>query len=95
MIASGKVICEKHKEEIQNRLKRIQGQVGGVLEMVRENEACLDVLSQIAAARAALAKAGAIVIEHHMAMCLDPANRGERLEESIEELKKLLNRFLA
>ncbi len=94
MIAHGKIICEKHKEEIQNRLKRIQGQVGGVLEMVSSNRACLDVLSQIAAARAALSKAGAIVIEHHMAMCLDPANQRENMEESIEELKKLLNRFL-
>ncbi len=94
MVVSGKVICEKHKEEIQNRLKRIQGQVGGVLDMVGNNRACLDVLSQISAARAALAKAGAIVIEHHMAMCLDPRKKKQAIEESIEELKKLLNRFL-
>lgn len=94
MVVSGKVICEKHKEEIQNRLKRIQGQVGGVLEMVKENRACLDVLSQITAARAALAKAAAIVIEHHMAMCLEASKHGEQVEESIEELKKLLNRFV-
>lgn len=61
IVAGG--ICREHREELAERLKRIQGQVGGILQMVLDQRDCLDVLNQVSAVRAALGKAGAIVID--------------------------------
>lgn len=88
--ASG--ICVEHREELAERLKRTQGQVGGILQMVLDKRKCLDVLNQLAAARAALAKAGAIVIEHHIRAKL--SGRAASSDEVADELKALIHKLL-
>ena len=45
---------KSHKEQVQARLKRIEGQIRGVQKMVDEDRYCIDVLTQVSAARAAL-----------------------------------------
>jgi DNA-binding FrmR family transcriptional regulator len=75
------------------RLKRIAGQVEGVMRMVEEDRYCVDVLTQIAAVQAALSKVGEEVLERHLKTCVVRAMESGDLTERervVGELMKLL-----
>lgn len=76
------------------RLKRAEGQVKGILRMVEENKYCIDILTQIAAARGALHKAGMVILKSHIEHCVsDAIKSGEKeSQDLIEELMVLLDR---
>jgi DNA-binding FrmR family transcriptional regulator len=81
-----------HKRTM-TRLKRIAGQVEGVMRMVEEERYCIDVLTQIAAVQAALGKVGEEVLERHLQTCvLKAMESGETAERErvVAELMKLL-----
>jgi DNA-binding FrmR family transcriptional regulator len=56
-----------------NRLGRVEGQVRGIANMVREDRYCIDILHQIQAVRAALAKVENEVLKNHAAHCVAEA----------------------
>ena len=88
-------IKAKDKELLQNRLRRIEGQVRGVQRMVDEEAYCIDVLTQIASVVAALEKVGAIVLKDHVEHCVrESVEHGEKTDEKIEELTAAVERFL-
>lgn len=73
------------------RLKRIEGQVAAIRRMVEGEAYCVDVLTQVAAARGALAKVGEEVLQRHVETCVsaafthgDAAARQEKIDELIE-----------
>ncbi|NLM25256.1 MAG: metal-sensitive transcriptional regulator [Firmicutes bacterium] len=76
------------------RLKRIEGQIRGIQRMIEEDKYCIDILVQVAAARAALDKVGLAIFEGHTRNCLVEAIKEERGEETIEELMTLVMRFI-
>lgn len=83
------------KKQVEARLKRISGQVAGVQRMVDADRYCVDVLLQIAAARAALAKVSRIMLESHIRTCVagafdgnDPENREAKIAELIRVFDK-------
>ncbi len=83
-------------ENINNRLKRIEGQVRGIMKMVDEDKNCEDILIQIAAVKSALHKTGQIILEGHLQHCvIDGIKRGDetetmkRLASAIEQFSKL------
>ncbi len=79
-------------DAISKRLKRIEGQVRGVLNMVQEDKPCEDILIQIGAIKSALHKTGQIILEGHMHHCiLDGINNGDA--EVIDKLISALNQF--
>ena len=85
----------KDKEKIQNRLRRIEGQVRGVQRMVDEEAYCVDVLTQISSIVSALEKAGAIFLKDHVEHCVrESIEKGEDADEKIEELTAAVERFL-
>ena len=88
-------IKARDKELLQNRLKRIEGQVRGVQRMVDEEAYCVDVLTQIASVVSALEKVGTILLKDHVEHCVrESIERGEGAEEKIEELTAAVERFL-
>ena len=88
-------IKAKDKELLQKRLRRIEGQVRGVQRMVNEESYCIDVLTQIASAVAALEKVGTILLKDHVEHCLrESVEHGEKTDEKIEELTAAVERFL-
>ena len=83
------------KEKLQNRLRRIEGQVRGVQRMVDEEVYCIDILTQIASVVSALEKVGAIVLKDHVEHCVrESIENGEKTDEKIEELTAAVERFL-
>ncbi len=88
-------IKAKDKELLQNRLRRIEGQVRGVQRMVDEEAYCIDVLTQIASVVAALEKVGTILLKDHVEHCVrESIEKGEDAEEKTEELTAAVERFL-
>ena len=57
------VIC---KSNVINRLKKIEGQVKGIQNMIEENKNCNDVMIQISAVRSAINKVGGLVLEAYI-----------------------------
>ena len=61
------------KDALIRRLHRIEGQVRGIERMVDEDRYCIEVLTQIAAARTALEQVGAKLLEGHVNHCIADA----------------------
>lgn len=59
------------REVIARRLRRVAGQVRGCARMVESEQACPDILTQMAAARAALAATAALVLTNYTHLCLE------------------------
>jgi CsoR family transcriptional regulator, copper-sensing transcriptional repressor len=65
------------KGAVQQRLRRIEGQVRGVQRMVEEDAYCIDVLTQISAATKALQAVALELLDEHLAHCVaDAVGRG-------------------
>ena len=78
------------------RLKRIEGQVGGLLRMVHEDRYCVDVLTQINAVRAALHKVEEQILRDHVSHCVaDAFTTGDVIEQrtKVEELIATIGRM--
>lgn len=78
------------------RLRRIEGQVRGLVRMVEEERYCVDILTQIRAARAALRRVEESVLRDHVEHCVGQAIRSGDPEEQrvkVDELLGVLARF--
>lgn len=87
---------EAAKTAVMARLKRIEGQVGGLLRMVEEDRYCVDVLTQINAVRAALHKVEEQVLHDHVSHCVAGAfASGDLVEQrhKVEELVATIGRM--
>jgi CsoR family transcriptional regulator, copper-sensing transcriptional repressor len=85
----------KNKEDIVNRLKRIEGQVRGIAQMLQDDRYCIDVLHQVQAVRAALTKVESAVLKDHAACCVNEAiASGDAVEQraKFNELVDLLEK---
>lgn len=80
--------------DVQSRLKKIEGQVRGIQKMVEEERYCVDILTQLAAVRAAVNKVGIMVLEGHTKGCMSEALSSDNKEEKVEELMGVLSKFL-
>lgn len=84
---------EETKAKVQARLKRVAGQVAGVERMVEDDRYCIDVMLQISAARAALAKVGKLMLESHIQTCVRVAFDSEDDEEREAKIAELIRVF--
>lgn len=82
------------KDKIKNRLRRISGQVGGLERMVDEERYCIDILTQISAAQAALDKVALALLTEHTRHCVIGAKTAEDREELTEEMMGAVARLL-
>ena len=76
-----------------NRLKRIEGQIRGLIKMVEEDKACEDILIQIGSAKAALHKTGQLILEGHLHHCVLDGIQDGNGEEIIEKLSGAIEQF--
>jgi len=84
---------DEEKKAITNRLKRIEGQVRGIQNMVEANRYCIDILVQISAIQAALKKVGLSVTERHMKHCVSHALESGDGDAAIEELLHVMKHY--
>ena len=77
---------------LQNRLKRMIGQLGGIGKMLDENRYCGDILIQVAAVESALQAFGYLVLQNHLETCVvEEIQKGNTqiVDEALELIKKL------
>ena len=82
-----------HKEDVQARLRRIEGQVRGIQKMVEGDAYCIDILTQITAAGNALKKVAVGLLDDHMRHCVVEADAGER-EAKVAEASAAIERLV-
>jgi CsoR family transcriptional regulator, copper-sensing transcriptional repressor len=78
------------------RLARIEGQVRGIRRMVTEGRYCVDILTQIDAAAAAMARVQDEILQSHLDHCIPEALEGEDVaarRAKVDEVVELLRRF--
>jgi CsoR family transcriptional regulator, copper-sensing transcriptional repressor len=81
------------KDEVQARLRRIEGQVRGLQRLVDDETYCIDVLTQIAAATKALQGVAVTLLDEHVRHCVTHAAAGESdamVTEATAAIKRLL-----
>ena len=81
----------EYDDKVKNRLKRVEGQVRGILKMMEEGKNCQDVVSQMAAVRNALDRAIGVVVSTNLEVCIrEQIEKGEETGETIKEAVNLL-----
>jgi DNA-binding FrmR family transcriptional regulator len=75
------------------RLRKIEGQVRGVVRMIEEERYCIDILQQINAIKAALTKAESEVLKAHAATCVDEAIESGNAEVQRRKFAELVRLF--
>ena len=83
------------KDALLKRLRRIEGQVRGLQGMVEDDRYCIDVLTQISAAQAALDKVALGLLDEHARHCVigaDAEQQGEKTDELMAAVARLMRR---
>ncbi|MCH6266245.1 MULTISPECIES: metal-sensitive transcriptional regulator [Neobacillus] len=81
-----------YNDQIKNRVKRIEGQLRGILRMMEENKDCKEVITQLSASRTAIDRTIGVIVSSNLVECVQKANdQGERsMEEMVKEAVDLL-----
>ncbi|MBB6449691.1 DNA-binding FrmR family transcriptional regulator [Geomicrobium halophilum] len=81
----------EYNEQMKNRVKRIEGQLKGILKMMEENKDCRDVVTQLSASRTAIDRTMGLVVSANLIECVEKANEeGEDTQEFVDEAVNLL-----
>jgi DNA-binding FrmR family transcriptional regulator len=88
-----KSVVQPNKQQLLNRLKRIEGQVRGIHKMIEEDRYCVDILNQISAIQAAINKVSFSLLEDHSHHCVAKAIEENNGEEAISELMDVIKRM--
>ena len=77
--------------KVLSRLSRVEGQVRALFLMLKDGRYCLDVVTQIRAARAGLAKVEQMILAGHLAHCIEDAISSGDPEEQRKKMAELVN----
>jgi len=90
------MINEEVEKMSITRLRKIEGQIKGIQNMIKERRYCIDVVMQIEAAESALHKVSEIILKNHLETCVleafrsrDKAIRQQKVDELMKVYKKL------
>jgi CsoR family transcriptional regulator, copper-sensing transcriptional repressor len=83
-----------NKAKVLARLRRIEGQVRGIAKMVEEERYCIDVLTQVAAAKAALESVSLTLLEDHIHHCVADAIKAGDGAEKVKEVSAAIGRLV-
>lgn len=79
------------KQVLERRMRRIEGQVRGINKMIERDAYCIDILTQISAAKAALDKVSLELLRDHATHCMkDQNDTDNHADELVEVIKRLL-----
>lgn len=83
------------KKSVKGRLARVEGQVRGLAQMVEQDRYCIDIVTQVRAARAALGKIEQVILSDHLGSCVEAAivsGDPEQQRAKVAELIDVLGR---
>jgi DNA-binding FrmR family transcriptional regulator len=81
----------EYDKSIKNRLKRIEGQIKGVLSMMEQEKDCRDIVIQLSAARNAIDRTIGVIVSTNLEQCVrESVEKGEETEHLVKEAVELL-----
>lgn len=84
---------EASRSAVITRLRRIEGQIKGIVRMLEQDRYCIDILHQIQAVKAALTKAETALLRSHARDCVDEALQRGSLEDRRDKILELVELF--
>ena len=81
------------KDDLQTRLRKVEGQVRGLQRMVDEEQYCIDILTQVNSVTAALRAVGLGLLNDHVRHCVADSIAAGTGDEKVEELMAAVARF--
>ncbi|MEG0074708.1 MAG: metal-sensing transcriptional repressor [Eubacterium sp.] len=85
--------CIEDLPKVQARLKRVEGQIRGISDMIEKDVPCNEILIQINAAKSALHKVGQMVLEGHLHHCVKDGIENGNADETLKDLSKVIEYF--
>lgn len=82
----------QNRKRIQNRLKRLEGQIRGLQRMVDEDKYCVDIINQSSAVRSALSSVEDLLLENHLSEHVIHQMKGNQGEKAIAEIVEIFKR---
>ncbi len=83
----------EHRQSSINRLRRIEGQVRGIAQMLEDDRYCIDILHQVQAVKSALAKVETQILKDHAAHCVADAIRSGDADDQKAKFGELVELF--
>ncbi|WP_066290772.1 metal-sensitive transcriptional regulator [Bacillus sp. FJAT-29937] len=81
----------EYNDQIKNRVKRMEGQLRGILKMMEENKDCKEVVTQLSAVRSAVDRTVGVIVSSNLVECVQAAEQnGDKTDELIKEAVNLL-----
>lgn len=81
----------KYNDPVKNRVKRIEGQIRGILKMMEDDKDCKDVIIQLSAVKSALDRTIGVIVSSNLVDCVRNANEnGQDAEDLVKEAVNLL-----
>ena len=97
VLASREVVVPSplmHADQVRRRLHKVEGQVDGIRRMFDDGRPCVEILDQVAAARAALGAVGLLILDDHVNRCFEPLIYDSVAEERATQLLTAVRRFV-
>lgn len=80
-----------YDNNVKNRLRRIEGQIRGVLRMMEEGQDCRDIITQLSASRTAIDRTIGVLVSTNLIECVKKAEeKGENSDDLVKEAVNLL-----
>lgn len=81
----------EYDKNLKNRLKRVEGQIKGVLSMMEQSKDCKEVITQLSAARSAIDRTMGLIVSKNLEICVRKnMEEGESTEDVVKEAVDLL-----
>lgn len=81
----------EYNQQVKNRLKRIEGQIKGVLNMMEQGKDCREIVTQLSAARNAVDRTIGVIVSTNLEQCVrENVKKGEDTEHLVKEAVDLL-----
>ena len=81
---------KSYDDKVRNRVKRMEGQLRGILKMMEEGKDCKDVITQLSAVRSGVDRSIGLIVSQNLIECIQNANGDEEaLNESVQEAVNL------
>lgn len=81
----------EYDDQVKNRLKRIEGQIRGIIRMMEEKKDCKEVITQMSAVRSAIDRTVGVIVSTNLVECVTEATKkGENTDDLIKEAVQLL-----
>lgn len=80
----------KYDAKTANRIKRIEGQLRGILRMMEEEKDCKEVITQLSAVRSGVDRTIGVIVSNNLMVCIQNADTDDEMNDTIQEAISLV-----